>query len=142
MLGRQRRGLVPAWLSQEMHQNTAYSVCDTLLMLKGGEETYKCGTKQPQWEQGRSWSWPLLGGEDRVATEGTRDEQLPVLLGRCRSTSTWRETWSVTRPCLQQRTENENQRQHSHIQYLPASIRLPSQQQLQVLSGLTVLRPA
>lgn len=27
-------------------------------------------------------SWSLLGGEDRVATEGTRDEQLPVLQGQ------------------------------------------------------------
>lgn len=27
-------------------------------------------------------SWSLLGGEDRVATESTRDEQLPVLQGQ------------------------------------------------------------
>lgn len=27
-------------------------------------------------------SWTLLGGEDRVATECTRDEQLPVLQGQ------------------------------------------------------------
>lgn len=78
------RGLVPAWLSQEMHQNTAYSVCDTLLMLKGGEETYKCMWDQatPGGNRAGLESWPLLGGEDRVATEGTRDEQLPVLKGQ------------------------------------------------------------
>ena len=35
---------------------------------------------------GKDWAgveaWPLLGREDRVATECTRDEQLPVLQGQ------------------------------------------------------------
>lgn len=40
------------------------------------------GPSNPRWGQGRYGSWSLLGGEDRVATEGTRDEQLPVLQGQ------------------------------------------------------------
>lgn len=36
----------------------------------------------PRWDRAGVESWPLLGGEDRVATEGTRDEQLPVLQGQ------------------------------------------------------------
>lgn len=40
------------------------------------------GPSNPRWDRAGVESWLLLGGEDRVATEGTRDEQLPVLQGQ------------------------------------------------------------
>ena len=62
-------------------KNIAYSICDSLLMLGGKEKTWKC-----MWGKGGDKAgveaWPLPGREDRVATECTGDEQLPVLQGQ------------------------------------------------------------
>lgn len=50
-------------------------------MLGGKEKTWKC-----MWGKGGDKAgveaWPLPGREDRVATECTGDEQLPVLQGQ------------------------------------------------------------
>lgn len=68
-----------------MHQNTEHSVCDTLLMVGKWERRpgRVCGGQLAlcgDWVNVEAW--PLLSREDRVATECTRDEQLPVLQGQ------------------------------------------------------------
>ena len=69
---------------QDMYQNTAYYVYDTLLMVGRGEETWKSmwGQGAPSGDRTGVKACLLLSREDSVATECTRDEELPVLQGQ------------------------------------------------------------
>lgn len=131
------RGVGPCLAGPRTCTKTQHIVCDTLLMLGDREETWKCmwGQRAPGGERASVETWPLLGREDRVATECTRDEQLPVLQGQVPLHKHVQGDLvsDQTLPAAEEDRERQNQGQNSHTQHLPASARLPSHQQLQVL---------